>query len=173
MQINKILSFFLLAICLCMSQMHHLDASSSYAQLSSLTSQVPPISGNALIQLDSVDAIFNMGVTSDKQSVVIKEDGFYFVLAAAQVGSVDQTTTGYVDVWLVINKKAVPNTNARITIEQPTSTGVVFSQGILSLKAGDRIGTGYSASGPSLGVVFLQPDNEPAITSIIFSIFKM
>jgi hypothetical protein len=173
MQINKILNFFIVPICFCMSKMHHLDASSAYAQLSSLTSQVPPISGNALIRLDSIDAIYNMDVTPDKQSVIIKEDGFYFVLAGAQVGSIDQTRTGYVDIWLVSNKKAVPNTNSRRTVEQPTSVAVVFTQAILSLKAGDRVGTGYSASGPSLGVIFLQPDNEPAVTSIIFTIFKM
>jgi hypothetical protein len=156
-----------------MSKMDHLDAAPAYAQLSSLTSQVPPISGNALIRFDSVDVIFNMDVTSDKQSVVIKEEGFYFVLSGAQVGSIDQTRTGYIDVWLVVNKKAVPNTGNRMTIDQPTSIGLLTTQAILPLKAGDRLGTGYSASGPSLGVIFLQPDNEPAITSLIFSVFKM
>lgn len=173
MRHNKIFSFFLAVFFLCMGNMHHLNASYAYAQLSSLTSQVPPISGNALVQIDSVDAISNMEMTPDKQSIIIKEDGFYFVLATAQVGSIDQTTTGYVDVWLVVNKKAVPRTNSRKTIEQPTETGMVFNQTILSLKAGDQIGSRYSASGPSLGIVFLQPDNEPAITSFTFTIFKM
>jgi hypothetical protein len=152
---------------------YSLETTGAFGQFSSITSQVPPASGNALIQLDSLDTGVNITLSADKQSVVIKEEGYYFIMTNANVGSIDQTTTGYVDVWLVSNKKPLPNTGCRATIDKPETVSVVISQGIIHLKAGDRVGTGFAASGPSLGIIFTQPDNEPAISSLIFCVFKM
>jgi len=166
--------FFIIPFCFCLSKMHDLEAAiTAYAQLSSLTSQVPPTKGIALIRMETIDALFNLSLSANKQSLVIKEDGFYFVVANAQVGSIDETTTGYVDIWLVVNNKSVPNSNSRMTVDVPTSSGLLVTQSILALKAGDHFGIGYSASGPSLGIVFSQPPNEPAIPSMIFTMIKM
>jgi hypothetical protein len=156
-----------------MSKTLPLEAATAFGQLSSITSQVPPVSANAFVQLDSLDAGVNIALSADKQSVIIKEEGYYFMMTNANVGSIDQTTTGYVDVWLVCNKKPLPNTGCRMTVDRPETVGVVVSQGIIYLKAGDRVGTGFAASGPSLGIIFTQPDTEPAISSLIFCLFKM
>lgn len=173
MKINRFFCFFIISLCFCLGRISFLEGTNTYAQLSSLTSQLPTPGGISLIQVETVDAMFNLELSPDKQSVIIKEDGVYFVIMAAQVGSIDQTTTGYVDLWLLKNKKGVPDTNCRKTVDQPTSTGVLVSPNMLFLKAGDRISVGFAASGPSLGIIFSQPVIEPAIPSISFSIIKM
>jgi len=80
---------------------------------------------------------------------------------------------GYVDLWLIKNGKAVDNSNTRQTISK-ASTGVLVSQSIMKLKAKDTISVGFSASNPAMGLVAIPAANaEPAIPSIIFSIYKI
>jgi hypothetical protein len=42
-----------------------------------------------------------------------------------------------------------------------------------ALKKGDKVEAMYSGSQPGLGIVFSKPDGEPAVPSIIFSLFKL
>jgi len=150
-----------------------LQAAPAYAQLSSLVTQLPAAKGTSTIKMDSVDEIKNMEVSPDKDKVIIKDTGVYFVLTAAQIGATSPGAKGWVDVWLIKNGAGIANSNTRMSIDQSTTTDVLVSQAVLSLKAGDTIATGYSASGPSLGILLTQPDNEPAIPSVIFSILKI
>lgn len=148
------------------------ESKNAYAQLSALTTQNPGRSGNAILHWDSVDATLNMDVSADKKSVIVKEPGVYFIMTSVQAGSIDQTTTGYVDIWLIRNNKQLANTGSRVTVDVPTGVSINVSQSVLSLQAGDTLGIGYSVSGPSLGIVYLQPEKEPGITSI-FTILKL
>ncbi|HEY5743357.1 MAG TPA: hypothetical protein VIS99_12540 [Terrimicrobiaceae bacterium] len=150
-----------------------LQADVAYAQLSSLVIQTPAAKGRSIIKMDSVDAMRNMEMSADKTKVVIKDSGVYLIMAAAQVGATSPGARGYVDIWLIKNDTNVSNSNTRMSVDTSASTGVLVCQSVLSLKAGDMIATGFSASGPELGIVLLQPDKEPAIPSIIFSILKI
>jgi hypothetical protein len=43
----------------------------------------------------------------------------------------------------------------------------------MELKKGDTVETMYSGSAPDLGLIVKKPGDEPIVTSIIFSAFKM
>ncbi len=145
----------------------------AYGQLSSLTTQMPTSAGANLVKMEVADELLNIDLSPQKTKLIIKEDGVYFIMASGQVGAVSSGASGYVDLWLVKNDKQVPNSNCRITINDSAETDVLISQAALTLKTGDTISSGFSSSGPSLGFIFTQPDNEPAIVSFLFSIFKL
>ncbi len=145
----------------------------SYGQLSSLTTQAPTSAGTNLVKMEMIDEILNLEVGPKKDKVIIKEDGVYLIIASGQVGAITSEASGYMDLWFIKNGKSIPNSGCRMSISDSTQIGVVVSQAALTLKAGDTISAGYSSSGPSLGFIFIQPDNEPAITSFLFSIIKI
>ncbi len=150
-----------------------LSAAPTYAQLSSLVTQVPPSGGFATVRLDKIDAMKNMELSENKEKLIIKEDGVYFFLAAGQMGSTSKAATGYIDFWFVRNGKQEANSGVRMTIDPSNTTGVLVSQTVLEMKAGDELSIGYSSSGPSMGFIFINPDNEPAIPSMIFTALKI
>lgn len=142
-------------------------------QLTSLRTQLPAVAGSSLVRMDNTDYLENLELTSQKDKVIIKEDGIYYIQSAGQVGSISPGVIGYMDIWFEKNGAPIPNSNCRATVDPSTFTTVLISQTILKLSKGDMIGTRYAASGPSLGFIFMEPDNEPAIPSLIFSIFKV
>lgn len=151
-----------------------LEATATYAQLSSLITQTPRSGGTSVVRMDSLDALQNLGITpQQRDKVIIKEAGVYFVLASAQVGAVNPGAAGYMDIWFIKSGVAVPNSGCRMSVEESSFTSVLITQTVIQLEVGDTIATGYSASGPSLGFVYTKPDNEPAIPSFLFSIYKI
>jgi hypothetical protein len=151
----------------------HLEAGSSYAQFSSLQTQVPPTSKPTPVIMDSMQAIKNFDIVPKKDKLVAKEAGTYFIIASGQAGAVSNTATGYVDMWFTKNDVALPNSNCRISIDHSLSIRIVVSQFVVQLNAGDTVATIFSASGPSLGFIYSNPSNEPAVSSFLFSIFKL
>lgn len=148
-------------------------AEPAYAQVSSLKTQIPFSSTPTAITIDSVDALKNFAVGPNKDQLIAKEEGVYFLIASGQCGSVNKSDTGYMDLWFVKNGAAIPNSNCRLTVDRSTSIGILVTQFLIKLSKGDTISTNFSASGPSLGFIFTQPDNEPANTSFLLSIFKV
>jgi hypothetical protein len=145
----------------------------AYAQLSSLKTQIPPSAKPAALIMDRVDLIHNFELSPEKDKLIAKIGGTYFVVAAGQCGSINRINTGYNDLWFVKNGASVPNSNCRMSTNNPISISVLMTQFLIELKPGDTIATHFSASAPSLGFLFWQPDNEPAVTSFLFSIFKI
>lgn len=149
----------------------------TFAQLSSLQTQIPG-TGTQVVAMRNVDSLNNIERDSDNK-VIIKEAGTYVIIAAGQVGQVGSDknvpfTGGYVDLWLKKNDKAIPNTNTRQSVDGIQTTGVLVSQAILSLNPRDVISVGYSANKPTLGLIAIPATvDEPAIPSIIFSIYKL
>ncbi len=145
----------------------------AYAQLSSLTTQLPSPHGDTPIIMESVDAILNLDVSADHKQVTVKTDGIYFIMAAVQAGSAAPGVKGWLDIWSNLNNQMSPNSNARYAIQTTSDTVVLVSQSVSPLKAGDQISVGFAASGPSLGIIYTKPENQPAIPSIIFTLFKI
>jgi len=148
-----------------------------YAQLSSVVTQQPKGSDPLLIAMESNDALSGIG-HSDKEKttdIVIKTAGVYFIMAAAQVGKESGTESAYVDLWVKQNGKDVDNSNTRQTIRDSKFTAVLVCQGIAECKAGDVLNVALSASsaGHGLGAIATKPKGEPAIPSIILSIYKV
>ena len=144
-----------------------------FGEFSSAMTQLPVSGSSALVKMDSMDAGSGLSLSPSKDGVMIKEDGIYNVMMIAETGAATRGAEGYMDAWLVRNGKAVPNSNNRIGISRFTQINLFTTRLMIALKAGDMLSAGYSASGPGLGFIYLHLDNEPAIPSFRFSIYKV
>ncbi len=166
----RLFSIFLILVLGSFSVSVYAQNTGAYTQLSSLQNQLATGSSN-LALLETVNSMQNLSSTQNK--ITVKSSGLYFVMAAGQVGAIKEGVNGYVDLWLIQNGKAVANSNTRLTVDNK-STSVLVSQTLIQLKAGDTISVGYSASDSSMGLIATPETNsEPAIPSIIFSMYKI
>jgi hypothetical protein len=141
-----------------------------YLQASSSESQLATDAKGKPITMNSTDA--TLGISQKNGVVEIAASGNYFIMAAIQVGG-NGSATGKVAVWLRVNGKDIDNSNAEQSVLDPKFTAVLVSQGVNSLKKGDKVEVMYSGSAPGLGIVFSKPADQPAVPSIIFSLFKL
>lgn len=127
-----------------------------------------------LATLDTIDGIQNIGTAPT--NITIQKSGFYFILAVGQAGAVKPATidgSQYVDIWFIKNEVPIPNTAARITVDQ-FSTGTVVTQDLLVLNENDKVSVGFAASAPTYGLIASpKKANRPAIPSIIFTLYKI
>ena len=142
---------------------------SSYAQLSSTESQAGTADPKAL-NLDSVDAA--KGVENAKGTITVKTGGFYFVIAAGQVGSAKGDGKGASRLWVRQNGKDVDNSNTEQTVAGKY-TAVLVCQGVGEVKSGDKLQLVQSGKGSDAGMLATQPKGEPLIPSMIFSLIKV
>ncbi len=163
---KKIILFF------CFLALNNLEAA-AYAQFSSLVTQTPASYKGSLVRMDQADLVVNFDIGPNKEKIIIKEAGYYFVICTGIVGATNEGAKGYVDLWFNVNQKQVPNSTNRIAIPDSSTISVLTSQTILKLSPGDEVSVSFSASSPSLGFIFLQPDNEPAMSSFMLSIFNL
>jgi len=141
-----------------------------YLQASSSETQLANDTKGHSISMNSTDA--TLGISQKNGVVDIAASGNYFIVAAIQVGGNAQAT-GKVRLWLRVNGKDVDNSNCEQSVPTPGFTTVMVSQGVNALKKGDKVEAMYAASGPGLGIVYSKPEGEPAVPSIIFSLFKL
>ena len=142
---------------------------SAYAQLSSTDSQISKAI-REVVTLNSVDAAKE--VTNDKGVITVKKAGFYFVIAAGQVGSASGNGKGSVRLWMRQNGKDVDNSNTEQTVGNKY-TAVLVCQGIGEVKAGDTLQLVQSSSVTGAGLVVSKPKGEPVVPSMIFSLLKV
>ncbi len=141
-----------------------------HAQLYSAQMQTP--GPTSVVTLEKVDNSQQIQYSHGK--VTVDEPGLYFVMAAAQVGDVEsKEKEGYVNLWLAHNGKNIANSNTRSTIKN-NSTTVLVSQSVMQLQAHDSVSVNFSSNDSSLGLVAIPANgSEPAIPSIIFTIYKI
>ncbi len=174
----KVFVFTVLTSFLC-SPVSAQSANPIFAQLSSLTNQIPESTGVYSVKIERIDDIQSLEMNDAKDQVIIKEPGAYFVMAAGQIGTTNERQLllgGFVDLWLTGNEKPVANSSTRGSITISNKTIVLVTQGVLRLNAGDRVGSAFSVSDSSQGLGLIATPggkNEPAIPSIIFTIFKI
>ena len=150
-----------------------------YAQLSDSTDQTPPSTGPTTVKFDTQDAIAGIGHDLKKpEDIVVEEDGVYFVLAAGQVGRKSGSLLRFIDLWLCVNGKALPNSTVRASAPASLFVGdtfVLVVQAIMPLKKGDVLNVRQSvnAKNEGLGLIVTKPENEPLIPSIIFTMYKI
>jgi len=141
-----------------------------YLQASSTESQLATDAKGKPIAMNSTDA--SLGISQKNGVVDIAATGNYFIVAAVQVGG-NATATGKVRLWLRVNGKDVDNSNCEQSVPMPGFTTVMVSQGVNALKKGDKVEAMFAGSAPGLGIVYSKPEGEPAVPSIIFSLFKL
>lgn len=148
-------------------------AAVAYAQLSSLQHQIPPSSNSMPIIMEIVHEMKNFELGPKKDRLIVKEDGIYFFIASGQIGAVRPDATGNIDLWFVKNGIWIPDSACRESLDKGNSAGLAISQFVTHLFAGDTISTHFATSRASLGLVPIEPKDEPMIASFLFSIFKL
>lgn len=154
----------------------------AFAQLSSAKTQRPILGERTVIEMELRDAISNVKFDPRRSAsdIEIILPGAYFIIAAPQtdkLGSSDTETNGCYDMWLEVNGRDVANSNVRHCFSQadPKTTDVIVSQGVGCFEPGDKINLIMSSNSEEqgVGIVAIQPPNEPLIPSIIFSMFRV
>ena len=148
-----------------------------HAQISSNISQQPVVTTPVTVILNQNDNI--EGISHDTQTlperIKINKKSKYFIMAAGQVGKTIATADVYVDLWLRINGVDVPNSNTRINIPTLTSTGVLVAQTIAAMNKNDYFQVMMSVSNATsgAGLIAATPAGEPAVPSIIVSVYEV
>jgi hypothetical protein len=142
---------------------------SAFAQVSSSETQTAAAVGKR-VTLNSVDAAKN--IENNAGVLTVKNSGAYFVMAAGQVGGSAANGKGRVRLWLRHNGRDVTNSNCEQAIT-PGFTAVLVCQGMLELKAGDRVELMQAATGSGVGMVASAPKGEPVVPSLILSVVKV
>jgi hypothetical protein len=163
----KSITFILVALCI-------VTQTWGYAQLSSTQSQVNAVTGKALTynQIDAIDAAV-IGFTLGGSEVTLKKAGTYFIIAAPQVGfsaagSCKTKKAFTADYWLVAGGQQVANSNVRMAASSKTKD-VIVTQGVGTFTANTKIS--IFGAGACSQSEYILPAGEPAIPSIILSVF--
>jgi hypothetical protein len=152
-----------------------LHAEAAYAQLSSVAIQRPaPITGSLLV-VDTASPMKNFTLSPNKDALICKLPGLYFVSCSMQPAALSRGIEGYLDCWFELNGSPIAASNTRQYVTQDAPVNLLTVPFLVSLHSGDTIGTRIAASGPNIGVIYIQSpnSNEPSITSYILSIFKV
>lgn len=145
----------------------------AYANMSCLRTIAPTSAQGSVITFDTLDQINGFDVSQKKDRIIIKEDGIYFFTVTAQVGTIAREASGYIDIWFSVNGKPIANSGSRGTVRNSVETYPCVTSTIIALKAGDAIESYFAASGPQLGLLFLQRDIGSAIPSYNLEIFTI
>ena len=154
----------------------------AYAQLSSAKTQRSKTHEPVKVQFELRDAI--SGIDFDPRinnsSIRIIHDGAYFLMAAPQVGRLhaDSTKPACSNFFISINDKPLENSNVTLCLakEDHTTKDVIVTQGIIPLKEGDKVSVMMSTIDYEDGMgaeALKQPEDEPSVPSIIFSMFRL
>lgn len=166
---------FAILLMLCAHEVY----AAAYAQLSTLHNQVPDPAKPKTVIMENVDMLQGMSKNSRSDQLTVNEEGTYFVLAAVQVGTQDQTKataySGYIDVWITHNGQVVSGSKSRqYVINVNNSAAVLISQSLLHLKAGDTVSVYFYSQNPAIGLVTIPgTDKRSTIPGITFSMFKV
>ncbi len=145
---------------------------SQFLQASSSVTQCPGTAPE-IVAMDIIDAANGIGLSDNK--VTVSENGAYLIVAAPQVGREGTGPYGCFDLWLRINGADVANSNVQLCQDADSrAKDVIISQGIVPMNAGDVLEVMMSASNPEAAICIeaIQPDGEPLVPAIIFSIIK-
>lgn len=125
-----------------------------------------------VVEFDQVDGSNNVFLTEDGESFLVGETGLYFVVAAPQVGGIqNQGAKGSANFWLSVNGVDVANSNVTWQSAQGSDGDVIISQGVVVLQEDDEVAVEWSTTGPALEAIVTE--GEPLTPSIIFTLVQV
>ncbi len=163
---RTISAFFALLLCAGIAN------AGDFLQASSTITQCPGPEAT-VVEIDVVDGA--EGIALEDNKITVSEAGAYLIVAAPQVGREGDGPMGCFDLWLRVNGSDVSNSNVQLCQDAGSKAkDVIISQGIVPLEEGDELEVMMSANNPEaeLCIEAIQPDGEPLVPSIIFSIIK-
>ena len=145
----------------------------AYAQLSDSTNQQPDVLTPVKVKMNINDVVKNIkhSTTTNTEDIKVLVDGYYFILAAPQIGiNTPDSTDRYCDIWFRQNGVDVPNSSVRMQLSQTITTGVIVTQTILYCKRGDIINVMMAVEDLSSEILLKPfiPPHGPLVPSIIF-----
>lgn len=149
------------------------SVSAQYLQVSSTVKQtLAPLGKGKGLTYNSIDAQSGVTFASGGSVFTIVTAGAYFLIAAPQVGYGGCTTqTAFTaDFWVVVNGVAVANSNIRMSAVK-AHKDVIVTQGVYIFAKGDKVSV--FGSGTCAIAEYIKPTGEPAIPSIITTLFKI
>lgn len=150
-----------------------LQAIPAYVHAFSLKTQVP-LNGEATpIWFDTIGPMKNVAINEQKNQVVIQTSGVYLVTIVLQAGAVDQVSGGVIDIWLVKNGTPIPNSGNRTIINRGSGVELSTMIALVSCETNDNLSVYYAVTAPSMGLIFLQPDRQPAVPSVQLVLIKV
>lgn len=153
----------------------------AFAQLSSAKTQRIGPNKRMLIEMELRDAISQVKFDPrrSKTDIEIQVPGAYFIIAAPQTNTLISGETQGVcfDLWMEVNKKDIANSNVRhcFPAKDLHVTDVIVSQGVGCFEKGDvlRMWMGSEHNNKKVGIVAIEPENEPLVPSIILSMLRV
>jgi hypothetical protein len=147
----------------------------SYFQGSSFMTQIPdPISGS-LIVTENIDLLENFDISKNKDEFICKDSGLYLLYSGAQPAALERGVSGYLDVCFEINGKPIGASNSRQYVSENTRVNQISNTFLVKLNSGDRVSNKMNASGPNIGIIFIQSQlsSEPSVSSFLFCGYKI
>jgi len=143
----------------------------AYIQLSSsLTQANGPFGSGTALTYNSIDGQLGIEFELGTSEIKIVEDGAYMIIIAPQIGGQGLKNKAFADYWVKVNGMDAANSNVRY-VSADEYTDVIICQGVYELAAGDSVevyGSGLNSEN-----VFLKPEGEPAVPSIIVTAYKL
>lgn len=149
-----------------------------FAELSDSTDQTFGSTGTAQsITFNTNDEISGIthSTSVDPENITIDTDGVYYLIAQPQIHA-GAGASGYFHLWLQIDTGGgfadIANSNIEITLASNEENVGVLAE-TMSLDAGDKIRLRASVGHTGIELDAQTPGGEPAIPSIIFSMFMV
>ena len=155
-------------------QLSNLNTPVNYAALTSSQIQLgSPTSRAVTLNVQGDVSGVRTTTTGADGYIEFSESKLYFAIACGQVGRAPNSLAeGEVHLWWQLNQDSIPNSNT-IQSTRGGSTAVLVTQGIVSVKANDKLKIMLSSTDSNLGLIASTPANEPAVPSMIFVLFEL
>lgn len=149
----------------------------AFGQFSSTVTQRPTALDPVKIILDTHQDTSGDELTIDfiKNGITVNRTGTYLIIVGPQTGKLVGNNPRWMDFWIRINNKDVPNSNVRTILKDPAVTDVIITQAVTHFNKGDMLNIMMSVevADEGLGIVAIHPDKEPLIPSIILTILQL
>jgi hypothetical protein len=126
-----------------------------------------------VIIIDKVDGASGVSLDPKTGTFSIEHESDYLVVAAPQVGRLNAGDNANFRCWIRVNGENVPDSNVLLNLFHVDVKDVIISQGLMHLKAGDKLEVIMATDNADAGVgaEAIQPTpNEPLVPAIIFSL---
>ncbi|MGI0070277.1 MAG: hypothetical protein ACREAN_08500, partial [Nitrosopumilaceae archaeon] len=148
-----------------------------FGQFSSSKTQRPTVLGPVKVELNVQEQLAGEGFGIDliDGEIKIKETGMYLIIAGPQISKLKGDQPRWIDFWLRVNNRNVPNSNVRAVLERPSQMDVIITQIVTRLNKDDTVNVMMSveAADEGLGIEAIQPADEPMIPSMILTILQL
>ncbi len=149
-------------------------AEPAYAQIYSAKIQQPvPVVGT-LLKAELTTLLEQFELSESRDRLICKIPGLYFASSSIQPAALNYQINGYLDCWFELNGKAISASSTRQYVMSDLPIALMTIPFILYLNQGDSLAVRMTASGPDIGIIYIEATpKEPIIPSFTLSIFKV